>query len=205
MIFEQFSQADSSTSRRYGGTGLGLAICKRILEEQGSALKLKSEPGKGSEFYFTQTFQVGSPLKTIEKEVSDKKKITEEQRPLQNIHVLLVEDNELNILVTRKFLENWGARVDVAINGQEAIDKLDTARHEIILMDMHMPVMDGYEATRILREKGVTVPIIALTASIPGDIKNKVFDAGANDIVIKPFDPNHLYRIILHYTRGQKE
>lgn len=199
LIFEQFTQADTSTSRNFGGTGLGLAICKKLLEMQGSALKLESESGKGSLFYFTQTFK-----KVIEIQVEEKAKEdsipSENSKPLTGINILLVEDNDINILVARTFLERWGATIDVAMNGKEALEKLDTGRHRLVLMDMHMPVMDGYEATRRMRAEGVQIPIIALTASLPREVNDKLKECGVDDTVIKPFVPEDLFRLILHYT-----
>ncbi|HVX49221.1 MAG TPA: ATP-binding protein [Chitinophagaceae bacterium] len=198
VIFEQFTQADSSTSRSFGGTGLGLAISKSILELQGSQLKLKSMPGKGSEFYFTQTFPV-LPAKTKPGK-DEKKKMTDDAGDLKGIAVLLVEDNEMNVFVAQSFLQKWGATIDVAVNGREALEKVDVNKHKIILMDMHMPEMDGYEASRRLREMGVTMPIIALTASVPKKNEaDKISAAGMNDIIIKPFDPQELLSKLLHY------
>ncbi len=199
MIFEQFTQADTSTSRNFGGTGLGLAICKRLLELQGATLHLNSVDGKGSVFYFTQTF---SKAITSEKKMEPRIDLmpTEASKPLTGISILLVEDNEVNILVARTFLERWGATIDVALNGQEALDKLDVTRHRLILMDMHMPVMDGYEATRRMREKGITLPIVALTASLPNEVDDKVKNAGIDGIIVKPFVPDELFKVILHYT-----
>lgn len=199
IIFEQFTQADTSTSRNFGGTGLGLAICKKLLALQGTELHLTSEQGKGSVFYFTQTFPklVNSEKKT---EVKKETTPTEESKPLSGMSVLLVEDNEVNILVAKTFLERWGASIDVAMNGQEALNKLDLSKHKLILMDMHMPVMDGYEATHILRERGVRIPIIALTASLPREVEDRITSSGIDDIVVKPFVPDELFRIILHHT-----
>ncbi len=199
MIFDQFTQADTSTSRNFGGTGLGLAICKRLLALQGVVLRLKSEDGKGSIFYFTQTFHKSHSEDIVPEAVTDHMP-TEESKPLTGISVLLVEDNEVNILVAKNFLERWGATIDVAVNGQEALDKLDTRRHKLILMDMHMPVMDGYEATRRLRAMGVTIPIVALTASLPREVEDRVKNVGITDIVVKPFVPTDLFRVVLHYT-----
>jgi signal transduction histidine kinase len=199
IIFDQFTQADASTSRNFGGTGLGLAICKRLLELQGCTLHLTSEDGKGSVFYFTQTFlKVVTPVKKMEKKGD--RFPTENSRPLSGVSILLVEDNEVNILVARTFLERWGAVIDVALNGQEALNKIDTDKHKLVLMDMHMPVMDGYEATRLMRANGVRIPIVALTASLPREGDDKLKDAGVDDIVVKPFVPEELFRIILHYT-----
>ncbi len=198
LIFEQFTQADSSTSRSFGGTGLGLAICKRILELQGSSLKVNSEEGKGTLFYFEQTFGISKNITVdfLHKETLPK----EEDRPLMGVSILLVEDNPMNIMVAQSFLQKWGATIDIAHNGQEALDKLDQSRHKLILMDMHMPVMDGYEATRRLREMGVTLPIVALTASLPKETELQIKETGIDDIVVKPFVPNDLYRIVLNYT-----
>jgi CheY-like chemotaxis protein len=197
MIFDRFTQADSSTSRSYGGTGLGLAITKRILELQGVILQLKSEPGKGSEFYFTQTFPFSDEA------IGGKEEFTTyafRDQLLKGITVLLVEDNPLNVLVAQTMLENCGACVDVATNGLEALEKLNAARHRLVLMDLHMPEMDGYEATVLLRKRGETLPIIALTASTPKEVESEAYAAGLTDIVVKPFNPDDLYRVILQHA-----
>jgi signal transduction histidine kinase/CheY-like chemotaxis protein len=198
VIFDRFTQADSSTSRSYGGTGLGLAITKKILELQGVSLKLQSEPGKGSEFYFTQTFPASrEPIG----EGQDLFSAAGREQLLRGVHILLVEDNPLNVLVAQTMLENNGAVVDVAVNGVEALEKLNAQRHNLVLMDLHMPVMDGYEATILLRKRGETLPIIALTASTPKEVESGALAAGLNDVVVKPFSPDELYRVILQYTR----
>ncbi|HVU55115.1 MAG TPA: ATP-binding protein [Puia sp.] len=197
MIFDRFTQADSSTSRSYGGTGLGLAITKRILELQGVALQLNSEPGKGSEFYFIQTFPFShEAIGGREKSAN----YTYRDQLLKGITILLVEDNPLNVLVAQTMLENCGATVDVATNGLEALDKLDASRHRLVLMDLHMPEMDGYEATILLRKRGETLPIIALTASTPKEVESEAYAAGLTDIIVKPFDPDDLYRVILQHA-----
>jgi len=198
MIFDRFTQADSSTSRSYGGTGLGLAITRRILELQDVSLHLTSEPGKGAAFYFTQTFQV-SEIKHQEAPAfysNDR-----QGQLLKNICILLVEDNPLNVLVAQTILQRVGATVDVATNGQEALESLDASRHHLVLMDLHMPGIDGYEATTLLRKRGETLPIIALTASTPREVENEAMAAGLNDVVVKPFNPDDLYGIILKYAR----
>jgi signal transduction histidine kinase len=195
LIFERFTQADSSSSRGFSGTGLGLSISKKILELQGIDLNLKSEPGKGSTFSFTQKFQVLEDKKT---EVLSEPSL---KTPLAGIHILVVEDNAMNILVLRNFLTRWGASYDIANNGEDALHKLNTS-HQLILMDMHMPVMDGYEATRALRERGETLPIVALTASLALNAEEQIFSIGINDIVHKPFMPDRLLEAILKYTRS---
>ena len=196
LIFERFTQADSSTSRGFGGTGLGLAICKRILEFQNSSLQLESEAGKGSTFFYIQTFTKSDKITELQKVENN---LPEQQNSLTDISILLVEDNLMNVLVAKTFLQRWGAIVDVAVNGQEALDMLDITKHKLVLMDMHMPVMDGYEATRKIRERGIKIPIIALTASVPTDIEKNIKESGIDDIVIKPFIPDELFRKVHYY------
>jgi len=198
LIFERFTQADSSTSRSYGGTGLGLAITKRILELQGVVLNLRSEPGKGSVFYFTQPFTLSNePVTTDEPHTKDE--LAEKQ--LQHIPILVVEDNPFNVMVAQSLLERSGAIVDVATNGAEALEKIKPGKYRLVLMDLNMPVMDGFEATRQLRERGITLPVIALTASLPAEVEKDVQSAGLTDIVVKPFNPDELFRTILKYVK----
>jgi signal transduction histidine kinase len=194
-IFERFTQADSSISRSFGGTGLGLAIAKRILELQGSSLDLISEEGKGSVFYFEQRFTKGK--KIIPTAIDQPALIG--QKPFQDVAVLVVDDNPINVMVARKFLENWGATVDIANDGKEALDRLDVNKHQLVLMDLHMPVMNGYEASKKMRIDGVTIPIIALTANLPEEIHGRLKDSGIDDLVVKPFLPDQLYKKINQY------
>jgi CheY-like chemotaxis protein len=200
LIFERFTQADSSTSRSFGGTGLGLSISKKILELQGSKLHLKSKPGNGSAFYFTQSFALST--ESIEKEKTTSTAPRIEEKALQGIAILLVEDNPLNVMVAKAFLERCGALIDVAVNGEEAIQKFDAAKHRLILMDLDMPVMDGYQATRILRKSGETLPVIALTASLPKEVESEIYAAGLTDIIVKPFSPDDLFRVILQHLKA---
>jgi CheY-like chemotaxis protein/two-component sensor histidine kinase len=196
LIFERFTQADSSTSRSFGGTGLGLSISKRILELQNSTLYLISEEGKGSTFYFDQTFEKSTKTLDRHNKLIDP---PNEGKPFTGVNILLVEDNPLNVMVAQTFLQRWGANIDVAVNGLEALNKLDITRHHLILMDLHMPVMDGYEATRTMRANGVNIPIVALTANLPREIEEQVKQTGINDVVAKPFLPDELYQKVLHY------
>ncbi|OQP67364.1 ATPase [Niastella vici] len=198
LIFDRFTQADSSTSRSYGGTGLGLAITKRILELQGVELNLFSEPGKGSEFYYTQTFSLSNEPLTSEDQLN-KNVVPEKQ--LQDVPILVVEDNPFNIMVAQSLLERSGAIVNVANNGEEALEKIQPGKYRLVLMDLNMPVMDGFEATRRLRARGVTLPVIALTASLPAEVEEDVQNAGLTDIVVKPFNPDELFKVILKYLK----
>ncbi|TKC05086.1 ATP-binding protein [Pedobacter frigoris] len=202
LIFERFTQADSSTSRGFGGTGLGLAICKKLLELQHSSLHLNSKEGKGSTFYFIQTFE--KSIKTTEQQIKDNNSPNESDKPFAGVSILLVEDNEMNVLVAQNFLKRWGADVDVAINGLEALNMLDVDKHNLVLMDLHMPVMDGYQASSKMRENGVTLPIIALTANLPNEIEERVKQSGIDNIVVKPFLPDELYRKVLHHLSLSK-
>lgn len=195
LIFDRFTQADTSTSRSFGGTGLGLAISKKILELQGSQLQLESEPGKGSVFFFTQTFAISQAFNFSQGET-----ITadiENGRPLTGISLLMAEDNELNVLVAKTFLEKWGAQIDVAVNGEEAIRKLDINKHRLLLMDMHMPVMDGYEAIKIIRDRGIRLPIVALTASLPSEVEERARNLSINAIITKPFEPEEFLKLLI--------
>ncbi|MFD1631686.1 ATP-binding protein [Pseudopedobacter beijingensis] len=198
IIFDRFTQADSSTSRSFGGTGLGLAICKRILELQHAELGLDSEENKGSTFFFTQTFEKAA---VSEKSLSATQNIFDKQQDLEGVHVLLVEDNIMNVYIAKAFLEKWGAIIDVATNGKESLEKLDVDKHQLILMDLHMPVMDGYEATKHMRKMGVKLPIIALTANLPADVEYELKSAEMDDIVVKPFLPEELQNKVLKYIR----
>ena len=198
IIFERFTQADSSTSRSFGGTGLGLAISKRILDLQGSSLNVNSEENKGSTFYFIQSFQKTTYDLDPVNVLTNLSK--EEEKPFRGISILLVEDNSINIMVAKSFLQNWGAQVDVAENGKEAIEKFDRQRHRLILMDLHMPIMDGYEASQKLREMKVNTPIVALTANLRKDIEAKIDEAHINDIIVKPFLPDELYQKVKRYA-----
>ncbi|PWG79892.1 ATP-binding protein [Pararcticibacter amylolyticus] len=201
VIFDRFTQADSSTSRSFGGTGLGLSICKRILELQNSSLQVISQEGKGSIFYFTQTFR--KLTIPADAEETGKKLFKTKDKPFEGIGILLVEDNPMNVMVARKFLEKWGASVDVASNGLEALSRLDKEKHHLVLMDIHMPVMDGYESASRMRQDKVTIPIIALTADLPNETDNQIQKTGIDDIIIKPFLPDDLYRKVVQYCFNQ--
>ncbi len=191
QIFESFTQADANTTRKYGGTGLGLSICKRILETLHSRLQLDSTIGVGSTFYFTINFEVsrnaslGKSAKTASFEDS-----------IEGKRILIVEDNMMNIMVLRQFLERWGVKAEIAMNGREAIDRIKEAHFDAVLMDIHMPEMDGIEATIEIRklpeERKRNVPIIALTAENEMQFRQRVYEVGMNDYIFKPFNPEDL-------------
>lgn len=195
-IFDSFSQASTSTTREYGGTGLGLSITKRILDLQNTKINVFSVMGQGSRFYFTQTFNISEN----QEEVTET--ILEAHNDLEGKFILLVEDNPVNVMVAKKFLSRWDIQVDVAENGREALEKAAKATYDLVLMDLQMPEMDGYTASEELRKRGYTVPILALTASVMLDVGDRVFKAGMNDFITKPFDPGDLYnKIRLHIEK----
>ncbi|WP_018614452.1 PAS domain S-box protein [Segetibacter koreensis] len=204
-IFESFTQGNSDTTRKFGGTGLGLTITKRILELLGSKIKLKSTEGKGSTFYFTLTFPV-SKSKHTRKSLKTRSSYVKSH---PKIKLLVAEDNEINILLIKLFLEQWHFEFDIAKNGLEAFELIQKNDYDIVLMDLQMPHMDGYETAAAIRalpdSKYSNLPIIALTASAMLDIKDKAFDAGMNDYISKPFNPEDLYNIILQYAMVKNE
>ncbi len=193
-IFESFTQACSSTTRKFGGTGLGLAIIKKILEHQGSAINVKSTVGEGSTFYFTVQLEKGTApdVSAIQEETTLKS--------LKGTKVLLVEDNKINQLIANRFLAKWDISYDVADNGAIALEKVQDNDYDIVLMDLQMPTMDGYTATAKIRnlqdDKYKELPIIALTASAMLEERNRVYTVGMNDYVTKPFNPSELYSAI---------
>ena len=201
LVFDKFSQAESNTTRRFGGTGLGLSITKRLLEMQGSKIELESEEGKGSKFYFT--LRLNRSNKTAD-ELDRLLPSSSSDVNLQGASLLLVEDNLVNQFIALEFLKNWGLEVEVANNGAEAVKMAKAKSYQLILMDLQMPEMDGYEASRTIKGLDApsgSTPIIALTASALLDSKDKVYENGMVDFVAKPFNPNEL-RAKLHKHLG---
>ena len=192
-IFEPFYRAESSLVKQPSGTGLGLTIAKRILEYYNGDISVESRPHDGSVFRFRMRLEkTGEPDATL---VS--------MPHLKDARVLIVEDYEANILITRKFLELWDMQVDQAYNGEEALHKVKNGQYDLILMDLHMPVMDGYEATRQIRAFNSLIPIVALTASAQSEVQEKIEQAGMNDLIVKPFHPAELNRKISAFLKNR--
>ncbi len=189
-IFERFVQADEQTTRKYGGTGLGLNISRSLTELLGGKLEVDSKPGKGSSFYFT------IPLQKMAKpdKVDGVEGLTVKSVPTIPPKVLLVEDNNLNIKLALRVLTNFGYEPDLAENGKIAVDKVRQNTYDLIIMDLQMPEMDGYQATLHIRNKlKIRTPILAMTAHSLGGEREKCFEVGMNDYISKPFNPDELY------------
>lgn len=187
-IFENFQQATSGTSRLYGGTGLGLAIVKQLVEAQGGSIRVSSELGEGSVFSFTLSFQ------TTTREAELNESIMEQTSEIKNLKVLVVEDILLNQLLMKTLLDDFGFERDIAANGRIAIEKLETNTYDVILMDLQMPIMNGFETTEYIRTiMKSDIPIIALTADVTTVDLAKCRAVGMNDYLAKPIDDRLLY------------
>ncbi len=202
-IFESYIQGSGDTSRNFGGTGLGLTITKQLIDLQKGDIYVKSELNKGSEFIFTLSFP-----KSNKKFIDESPAARIEKPILTGRHVLVVEDNQINQVVIRKILEKCGAEIYLANNGRECIDLLKTENFFCIFMDLQMPVMDGFEATRIIRDNSEktnqhNIPIIALTADALIDTRKKVMKSGFNDFLSKPFKEFELFHTLNKYLHSK--
>lgn len=195
IIFDSFTQSSSSTTRKYGGTGLGLAIVKNLLTIMGSEVITKSEPTIGTSFSFELIYLLSKQphISTTHTPSSNPEDID-----ISALRLLIAEDNEMNTLVIKKLLNTWNIHPHFAVNGEEAVMAIENNSYDLVLMDIHMPLMDGYEAARKIRalkdERKANVTIIALTASVALDVRNKVSAAGINDFMSKPFNTAELRR-----------
>jgi len=189
-IFDSFEQAEDDTSNKYGGTGLGLTIVKKLAELKGGELTFSSQVGKGSIFNFTNWYTVAAKPK--EKDTDGEKLI-----PFNGLNVLVAEDNMVNQFILSKMLKDWAINVELVDNGRKAIEKLQQTDFDIILMDTHMPEMNGYQAAKTIRlefeEPKRSIPIISLSAAALDHEKNEAMAAGMNDVLSKPFQPYELH------------
>lgn len=199
-IFSRFRQAETTTTRKYGGTGLGLSISKQLIELQGGTIGVSSIPGRGSVFYFTLPF----PKAQEHKKVIKQKHIESlDTSKLQSLKILLAEDNPVNVKFIRSLFSEKGISFTVAENGQEAIEKLSRERFDIILMDIEMPVMSGYDATSFIRKQlRLDVPIIAMTAHAMAGERDKCLRIGMNDYLSKPINIHLLFEKMYVLTQG---
>lgn len=197
-IFENFEQATTSTARLFGGTGLGLAIVKKLVEKQGGVIEVKSKIGQGSTFSFVLSFQK-SKTETL---LTTGLNAIELDKDIKNLKVLVVEDVALNQLLMKIILDDFGFEREIAENGKMAIEKLQSKSFDIVLMDLQMPEMNGYEATEVIRKKlNSNIPIIALTADVTENDLAQCKAVGMNDHIAKPIDEKLLYRKIVELVK----
>lgn len=196
-LFKAFKQVDASTTRKYGGTGLGLAITQRLAEMMGGQVGVESEPGKGSLFWFTARLQKGEQV-IVESSGNAEQEIRDHH---VGARILLVEDDPINQEVAKVLLIEAGLSVDIAGDGQQAIEKIKTHPYDLVLMDIQMPIMDGIEATKIIRQMPdkKELPILALTANIFEEYRHRCTEAGMSDFIAKPVDPIALFATLLKW------
>ncbi len=197
-LFKSYSQTEASTTRKYGGTGLGLAISRNLVKMMRGEIGVESELGKGTTFWFTVRLNKSQPKPATSNKSGSLKNIEFHKK----LKILLVEDNDINRKVAIYNLQKEGHTVDSAINGMQAIEKVKLNDYDLIFMDVHMPIVDGLEATRQIRTLTgkYNIPIIAMTASTTKEEKDKVFDAGMDDFISKPFKPEQLREILEKYS-----
>ncbi|MCP5041318.1 MAG: response regulator [bacterium] len=194
-IFERFSQADVSTTRIYGGTGLGLAISSHLVEAMGGTICVESEVGIGSTF----SVELSLPVDDVSSERDAPGLQDPAERHQYDITALVAEDNLANQIVARGMLERLGCCVDIAPDGQQAVDLFHSGNYDVVFMDCHMPVLDGWAATELIRnmpEKGAQVPVIAMTATAVPKERTRCAEVGMNDFISKPIEASELERVV---------
>ncbi|RBM50655.1 hybrid sensor histidine kinase/response regulator [Vibrio tarriae] len=194
QLFTPFIQADNSITRNYGGTGLGLAITKHLVELMGGTIQVESEISVGT------TFTLNIPLQSRLKCIKQNDLTLQQSVHLKNHHILVVEDTKTNQMVIQLLLNKVGYDVTIAENGLQAVDLLEKKHgFDLVLMDISMPIMDGIAATKIIRDKNIDIPIIALTAHTAGSDKQSCIDAGMNDIVLKPIRSKDIMHVVKRF------
>lgn len=200
-IYEPYTQSEARTNRQYHGTGLGLTIAKKLVELLGGEMHLHSKEGVGTSFAFTLTFEV------IQDFIPITGKIPEVNKDLSGLKVLVAEDNPVNVLVIKKILKTWSIYPEIAIDGKQAVDAVIRHDYDVILMDINMPVMDGFEAAKIIRELAdghkATTPIIAVTASVGASIELHHGYQYLSDCLLKPFKPDDLRSKLLNICNNK--
>lgn len=196
--FETFEQAEDNTTLRYGGTGLGLSIVKNLARLKGGLLTVDSELGKGSTFSFSNWYEI------VQDKTESPSVATVQLLPFNGVNILVAEDNPINKFLIVKILKGWNIEADVVENGKEALDKLKENHYDLILMDTFMPVMNGLEATKLIRDNFIPgkqdIPIITFSAAVMENDKKAAIDAGASDVLSKPFELGILHQKITQFT-----
>jgi PAS domain S-box-containing protein len=197
-IFEEFKQAEVGTARLYGGTGLGLSISQHLVKLHKGEIYVKSKLKKGSSFYFSLPLPIGKKVRQSDTKISER---------LKGYRILVADDNLVNILVIENILKKEGVHVINAADGKEAYQKFKMKEVDLILLDLNMPKMDGYELAKILRKKeNSTVPIIAITAGNPESVEKKCYECGFTDIIFKPFrNEDFVARLLKYLAKGKTE
>jgi CheY-like chemotaxis protein len=204
-IFEKFTQADGSITRKYGGTGLGLAITRRLVEMHGGDVRVESELGKGSTFRVTIPCELAAASDAASAPVENEPRTGVEVPLLPTARLLLVEDNLVNQKVVLAILRKKGYHIDVANDGREALAKLNAAHYDLVLMDVQMPVLDGLEATRLIRREARwdRLPVIAMTAHAMNGDRERCLQSGMNAYISKPVQPAHLVATVERHLAAE--
>ncbi|UKM64801.1 response regulator [Flavobacteriaceae bacterium GSB9] len=192
-IFDRFTQVENTVKKQYEGSGLGLAICKVLINMMGGQIMVNSTPNEGTSFKFNMVFPIAKN-QAPEKNTPSSKKINH-----TDLNVLIVDDNNLNVIVLKKFLEDIGIEADSAKNGKLALDKFSQKDYQLIFMDIHMPEMDGWEATKEIRKHNNEVIIFGLSANVTTEAIDKALESGMNNYLSKPFKKEHLYKLLFFY------
>jgi signal transduction histidine kinase len=200
LIFDSFTQADAATTRKYGGSGLGLSICRQLVQQMGGQLEAASEAGKGSKFYFTLTL----PLVFNKPAIVNPEKL-KGLHSLDGLHILLAEDNPINMKIAKRFLESWGVAIDTAENGKLALEQFNTNKYDLLLIDLEMPEMDGKQFLTEVRKKDAHIPAIAFTAAVYDNMKEDLQAHGFTNYMHKPFRPDELHKKIMEYAPAPVE
>jgi signal transduction histidine kinase/CheY-like chemotaxis protein len=197
IIFLSFTQGDTTTTRKFGGTGLGLSISKNIIAKYNGELQVESKKGEGSNFYFTIELELNLNNRNFVDE-----KVMGTLGNLDNLNVLIAEDNQINMLVARKFLKKWNIIPDEALNGIEALKIYEQKQFDVLLIDLEMPEMDGYEVIKAIRKNNAEIPVIAFTAALYEDMHTDLINKGFTDYIQKPFRPEDLHKKLSLYAKA---
>jgi two-component system sensor histidine kinase/response regulator len=201
IVFDPFIQGPQTIAHSYGGTGLGLAITKRLIELYHSRIDASSEMGHGTQFTFSIRFEIAAFVIEIDKHLPVNDTPSALPQNLSGMSILVVDDNRMNLMIASKFLKKWKANVAEALNGQIAVDMVNAFAYDMIIMDLQMPVMDGFEAAAIITKNHPDIPVIAFTADAMPETHIKAYKAGMCDYLTKPFVPEVLFEKVCKYRK----